>query len=441
MIRLFVFVIQIAVLAALALWLADKPGTARIVWHGTVIETSAAFLGLCVLIFAYALHLLWRLWHFLRHGPVHWKLRRRIGKLQQGHDALARGLVAVASGNATEAGKLAVAARKNAAHPALALWLQAQAAQLAGDAQSARSLFRALASDADAAVLGYRGLIADAKKAGKWDEVDRLIDECRRAKPATPWLNLIRMESAARRGQWGEAEQALTQASAARLLDPAAGRQTRAALRIAVSREALATGNKDAALRAAEQAAQQAPHWLPAQINLAETLAATDNARAARRAIERAWKEMPHPQLADILRGLAQDRLDAYKQTEHLCRSRENSLESRMALALAALDADIWGEARRHLTACVNDGTATRGVYQLLARLERRERGDDRAAAAWMIKSADAAPDSVWSCRSCGGAHKIWQPVCVHCGAFDSVEWRQPGQGKSAALLTGGHDD
>jgi HemY protein len=432
MMRLLTFILQIAVLAALAIWLADRPGSARIVWHDTVIETSAAFLALCVLAIAFALHLIFRLWHFLRHGPANWRMRRRLGKMQQGQDQLTQGLIAIASGNASEAGRLAVAARKNAGNSITAQWLQAQAAQLAGDHRAAQEIFRALAADPEAAVLGYRGLITEAKRAGKWDEVDRLMNELHRLKPATPWLSLIRMESAARRRQWIEAESALSHAVAARLMDTENGRRTRAALRIAISRAAAAAGDRDEALRAAEQAARQSPDWLPAVINLAETLTATGHKRAATRVIERAWKTHPHPQLAALVRRQADSNLDAFKDTERLCRMNENAPESRIALAEAALSADIWGEARRHLMVSVVKGGATQSVYKMLARLERREHGDERAAASWLTKASEAPADPAWLCRSCNGMQDIWQPVCSHCGAFDSINWQSAGQKRDA---------
>ena len=436
MIQLLIFAIQIAVLAAVALWLADNPGTAHIVWHDTVIETSAAFLAVCVVVVAFALHLMFRLWHFLRNGPALWRLRRKLDKMQRGQDLLTQGLVAISSGNATEAGRLAVAARKNIGNSIAAQWLQARAAQLAGDHKAAQEIFRSLATHTDASILGYRGLITEAKRAGKWDEVDRLVAEQHRLKPATPWLSLIRMESAARRRQWNEAEQALGHAVSARLLDSDAGRRTRSALRIAASRTATAHQDKDAALQAAEQAAQQAPNWLPAQINLAETLAAAGHNRTMTRTIERAWKHSPHPQLAQILRRQSANALDAYKQTERLCRLNDTAVESRLALAEAALAADIWGEARRHLTASLTDGSATQSVYKMLARLERREHGDERAATAWLMKASEAAPDPVWLCRACGGTHVEWQPTCSSCGTFDSLDWQSVGKSRSIATIT-----
>jgi HemY protein len=432
MMRLFSLLIKIAILVAIALWLADQPGTARIVWHDTVIETSAAFLALCTVFLAFVFYLIFRAWHFLRNGPANWRLQRKLKKAHHGQEQLTQGLIAIASGNATEAGRLALAARKNIGASVASQWLQAQAAQLAGDHRAAREIFRTLAKDKEAAVLGYRGLITEAKREGKWEEVDRLMNELHRQKPATPWLSLIRMESAARRRQWDEAESALSHAVAARLLDSLQGRRTRAVLRIAVSRMAVMNEDKNLALQAAEQAAKQAPDWLPATLNLAETLSATGHLRAATRLIERVWRQKPHPQFAQIIRQQAANHLEAYQQTERLCRDMETKLESRMALAQAALAADIWGEARRHLLASVNDRSATQGVYKMLACLERRERGDERAAAAWLTKAAEAVPDPVWLCRTCGGAQEIWHPVCPSCGAFDSMDWQSAGQSRGA---------
>ncbi len=90
--------------------------------------------------------------------------------------------------------------------------------------------------------------------------------------------------------------------------------------------------------------------------------------------------------------------------------------------------ADIWGEARRHLTALINARErATQSAYRMMARLERREKGDEQAAMQWMTKAAEAMPDPVWLCRTCGGAHEEWQATCRHCHSFATLDWQSPG--------------
>jgi len=43
--RLFFFIVKLTLVVAVAAWLASRPGTAHIVWHGYEIETSASILA------------------------------------------------------------------------------------------------------------------------------------------------------------------------------------------------------------------------------------------------------------------------------------------------------------------------------------------------------------------------------------------------------------
>jgi HemY protein len=436
--RLFSFVLKSLIFIGLAVWLAESPGLAHITWHGYEIETSAAFLAVLVVVAGYLLYLLFRLWHLIAHGAKVRRLNRMLKELRQGHENLSEGLIAVAAGDAAEAGRLAVAARKKLGITASTRLLQAQAAQLAGDHAAARVLFEELAAETSSAVLGYRGLIMSAVREKDLAAAGRLAEELRRVKSKTPWLNLIAFELAARRREWSAAEEFLTPLIASRLLEPKRARHFEAVIAAARAEEDVHASNKEGALEAAERAARFAPNWLPAIIMLAERQIASGHRRAGRRTIERSWKTMPHPQLAAALRaGRDTDPLEAYKDTEHLCRDNAEAPESRAVLAEAALEADIWGEARRHLLSLVGTGAATQGAYRLLARLEKRESGNEDAAAKWLAKAIDAPPDPVWLCHACGGAHQKWQVLCAHCGAFDTLEWQVPGQSRAEEAPTG----
>ncbi|MGE3623877.1 MAG: heme biosynthesis protein HemY [Bdellovibrionales bacterium] len=429
--RLFFLVLKVTAVLAVVLWLADRPGTAHIVWGDYVVETSAALLAFAALGAGLAFYFLFRLWYILRNGPAMWRLRRKIGRLQDGQRHLTEGFVAVAGGSAVDAGYSAVKARKLLGVTPVTRLLQAQAAQLAGDAGAAREIFMALAADPQGAVLGYRGLIMEALRTGNSSEAEKLADKLRRLHPDTPWLNLVRFELAVRRQAWQDAAEALEQTADLRLMEPARAKQHRAALILAMAaREAMA-GRHDQALPLAERAVHMAPGWLPAVIILAREQLAGSHKRAAQRTIERAWPAMAHPRLAAIYRMCGKaDPLQAYRQMEQLCRNSENLPASRLALAEAALEADIWGEARRHLMALASRGEATQGVYRMLARLERRESGDEPAAMQWLSRAADAPPAPLWLCRKCGGGHAEWAAQCPHCQAFDALDWQVPGQSR-----------
>ncbi|NTU77528.1 MAG: hypothetical protein HGA90_06940 [Alphaproteobacteria bacterium] len=294
------FILRLVLLVALVVWLANQPGTARIVWHDYVIETSAAFLAVALVAAILALFALYRFWRFLTDGPRFWRLNRKLGLFQKGQKELDAALAALAGGDATEAGRCAIGARKLLGPTSTTSFLQAQAAQLAGDTNLARGIYRQLIENPDSAALGYRGLIMAAMRASDWEEAERLALDFQNLKPSTPWLGLIQFELAVRRRRWREANAGLAQAALARLISPARARQHQAALLLAVAETESQQEHVDQALQSAEKAARLAPDWVPALYALAQKQLTTGHIRAALRTIEKAWGVMPYPPLARL---------------------------------------------------------------------------------------------------------------------------------------------
>jgi HemY protein len=244
----------------------------------------------------------------------------------------------------------------------------------------------------------------------------------------------MRFESAVAHRDWRAAEAALAEAETERVIEAAKARHHRAALLIAISHHEALRGERARAVQAAEQAARLMPDWTPATINLTEQLLAAGHRRAALRTLGRGFAHTPHPQLAAVYGDEAgtAGALETFRQITRLLTGHTEA-STQLVLGETALAADLWGEARRHLMALVERGEATRKTYQLLAKLERREKGDEAAALIWSAKAGEAPLDPIWLCEACGGAQQEWRVICAHCGAFDSLDWRAPGVSKSAS--------
>jgi HemY protein len=150
-------------------------------------------------------------------------------------------------------------------------------------------------------------------------------------------------------------------------------------------------------------------------------------ARAALRVVEQAWSRAPRPELAALhprARG-ATDPIARVKAAERLAALAPRHPQSHLALARAAIDAQLWGEARRHLDAAgaVSAGQADGAVARLMARVEEAEKGDGVAARRWLARAAEAPGEDGWTCGACGARHARWQATCGHCGAFDRIAW------------------
>ncbi len=427
MIRALWFLLKLAILIAIAVWLVERPGTVSVNWLGYAIETSfivALLIGLAALGVA---ALGYRLIRSVLRTPTRIRRHSRARKRERGYRALTQGMVAVAAGDAPTARKMARKADGLLNEPPLTMLLSAQAAQLQGDDRAAKQYFTAMLDRPETAFLGLRGLLTQAVKVGDRVEALELARKARALQPNTPWLLGTLYDLEARAGDWASAEGTLQQAIQAGAIPTEDGRRHRAVLLLERSFEAERRGRGDAALAHAQSAHDLMPGFVPAAARLARLLVAAGRLKPAAKVVERTWKLAPHPDLADTYREIlgGYDALTRVKLFEKLLAQAPDHVESHIALARVALDAHLWGEARDHLKRALGIEPSRR-LFRLLAELERNERHDEAAARDWLAKAAAAPADPAWTCDSCNAVSHAWGGLCGHCGAFDSLDWKAP---------------
>ncbi|PWC69636.1 enzyme of heme biosynthesis (hemY-like) [Azospirillum sp. TSH7] len=427
MIRALWFLLKVAVVIAAAIWLADRPGTVSVHWLGYAVE-APFWVALLVTIVALGIAALgYRLIRALIRTPYRIRRHSRVRRRERGYRALTQGMVAIAAGDAQTARKMARKADGLLNEPPLTMLLSAQAAQLQGDERAAREYFTAMLERPETAFLGMRGLLTQAIKSGDRVEALNLARKARGLQPNTPWLLGTLYDLEAQAGDWAAAEGTLQQAIQAGAIPTDEGRRHRAVLLLERSFEAERRGRSDAALSHAQAAHDMMPGFVPAAVRLARLQLAADRLKPAAKVVERAWRHSPHPELADIYRSIVSsyDPLTRVRLFQKLVRQSPDSAESHLAVARAAIDAQLWGEARQHLNRAMEIGP-TRRTYRLMAELDRGERHDEDAAKDWLAKAANAPEDPVWTCSSCGAVSHNWGGLCGHCGAFDTLTWKAP---------------
>ncbi|HEX4113220.1 MAG TPA: heme biosynthesis HemY N-terminal domain-containing protein [Stellaceae bacterium] len=431
MIRALPALIVIVILIAVAIFIADRPGSVELDWQGWRIDTNVAVLalgmGLLGMIAA-------GLFHFIRKlvtAPASFLRWRRERRREQGFHALTQGMVAVAAGDPEEAMKHSRRADALLAEPPLTLLLSAQAAQLNGDHSAAKKYFSAMLERTETEFLGLRGLLMQALHAGDEIAALKLVERARELRPKTPWVLHRLYHLRARAGQWIAAEATLSEAIARKAVADVTGRHHRAVLLHEQSREAAAAGDPGKATTLAEKSVAADRGFAPAAIHLAQLQSARP--RRALRTLLAAWREMPRPELARAFAALFahETPVQRVKRMETLASANSTHPESNLAVAEAALEAKLWGEARRHLVAAgAGDANPSPRLCRLMAQLEEEEHGDQAAARAWLARAA-ATPtaDPTYVCENCGAELPQWSAHCPQCREFGSLVWRVPKRG------------
>jgi HemY protein len=416
-----------AVLAAAAVFFADHPGRVEIVWQGWQVKTSVAVLAAAAILAALVAGLVFSLLSLILDTPRRLLRARRERRRRTGYRALAQGMVAVAAGDPQEARRYAKRADVLLADPPLTLLLSAQAAQLDGDEGAAKKFFTAMLDRPETEFLGLRGLFNQAMREGDRGGALRLVDRAMALRPQTRWVALSRFDLETREGRWEAARETLAQAAKRRLFSPEQARHHRGVILYELSCAALASGDQRRATALADQARTLTEDLASPAAHYARLLLEQQRKRRAATAVERAWRTVPHPDLAQLYGAIHEEEspLARFKSFERLAAQNPTARESHLAVAEAALDAQLWGEARRHLTDALATGATTR-VCQLMGRLEEVEHGELGRVREWLDRAVGATPDPRYVCANCGRESIEWRSLCPHCSAFDALSWRAP---------------
>ncbi len=453
------FVLKIAILVSVAVYLADRPGNLALTWFGYRLDLHPIALALIgVLVCLALLYAIGRLIARIIAVPGDIGAIRGAAREAKGYQALTRGLAAAAAGDAREAKRLSQTARKLLARrgtePPITRLLAAQAAQLEGDEAAAHAHFKALAETPETAILGLRGLAMSALREGKDEEARGLAERALAANPHAQWAAETAMRLQARAGRFDSADESLRALVRAGAIDARTGQHRRAALLAEKARQALIPDgtdvSSDVAMSAAREAVKLAGDFAPARFILARLLLRQGRRKEAMRLIEQIWDSHPHEILGELYLTLGDNEkpLERTQRLERLQKQNPDHAETHRLLAEADLVADLWGEARRHidrLTALETDqlGGPSRSTCRALGLLEERERHDSVAARRWLDAASAARPDAAWICRQCGHHADAgpesgqWQLICPHCHAIDSLEWRHPAASRLGGTALG----
>ncbi len=422
MIRVLVYVALLFVLAVGFAWLAERPGGVAITWQGYEIKTTlmAAAMVVAALFVAIALA-----WAFVR-GVV--RTPRTVGQMigarrrDRGYRALSRGMIAVGAGDERAARRAAHESQSLLGKEPLVLLLSAQAAQLAGDDQGARSAFETLVERPDTRVLGLHGLFVEARRQGEHAAARHFAEEATLIAPRTGWAGAALFEYQSQGADWQGALATLAVNAEAGIVDKDRGKRLRAVLLTAHAME-LEAGRPDEARAKAIEAHRLAADLAPAAVTAARLLTRNGEIRRATRLLETAWKASPHPEIAEAYAAVrpgdsVRDRL---KRVRRLAGLRPNHPEGVLAVARAAIDARDWQAARTALGGLTR-AEPTERVCLMMADIEEGEHGDEGRVRTWLTRARWARGDPVWTAD--GHVFDAWAPVSPISGRVDAFEWR-----------------
>ena len=424
MIRLVIYLLIILAAAVGIDWLAARPGTVVVEWQGYVVETSVLR---AVAIFVLVLGAVLLTWSLLRWM---WSSPALLGRLlhrrreKRGLDALSSGIIAIGAGDRALAIRYAGQARKALPNEPLTHLLRAQAAHLTGDRATARRIFEAMLASPDTELLGLRGLFMEAQRESDAEACRQFAERALKLNPRLEWPVEALFDIQCRIGDWQGALDTLAIGRRNKLVDRTVADRRRAVL-LTAQAQAAEDGEAEKALGLALEAHRLAPDLVPAAAIAGRVLASKGNTPRAARVLLKTWRIAPHPDLAAAYAyarpgDSPRDRLN---RVRHLARLTPQDNEGPIALAITAIEAREWDEARKALEPLLST-RLTQRICTLMARIEGEQHGHAGRVREWLARAVNAPRDPAWTADGVVAEH--WAPLSPVTKSLDAFRWRVP---------------
>lgn len=435
-VKVAVFLVLIALLALGAAHLADSQEMFRIILFGTEysLRPLPAVLALIIL-FAVVWALIKALGFLIAAGrfllgddtAINRYLDRRAER--KGYEALAEGMLSVASGEGKLALSQAQRAERYLHRPELTNLLAAQAAEIAGDTKKATEVYKRLLSDDRTRFVGIRGLMRQKLTEGDTETALALAQKAYALNPSHREVQDTLLSLQTAKGDWKGARGILTDKRRQGQLPKDIHKRRDAVMALQEAKGVLAEGASIEAREEAIAANKASPDLIPAAVMAADAYTAEGKPKNALRVLLKAWEAQPHPDLAGAFARIAPEETptDRLSRFGKLLSLRPDHEETKLLAAELNIAAEDFPAARRAV-GDLPQTHPTQRTMAIMAAIERGEGADDAVVRGWLARALSAPRGPQWCCDKCQNIQSEWTPVCDNCGGFDTLSWREPAE-------------
>ncbi|GHF02134.1 heme biosynthesis protein HemY [Aliiroseovarius zhejiangensis] len=344
---------------------------------------------------------------------------------RKGYEALAEGMIALASGEGSTAMSKASRAEKYLHRPELTNLLTAQAAEMTGDKRKADEVYRRLLKDERTQFVGVRGIMKQKLAEGDTETAMKLAQKAFALKPRHTETQDVLLGLQARHNDWSGARKTLGAKLKYGDLPRDVHKRRDAVLALSEAKGVLNEGNDIKAREAAIEANRLSPDLVPAAVMAARTYIEQGKPRYASRVLIKAWSAQPHPDIAAAFAEIVPDETPADRLVRFraLTKHRDGDPETRMLLTELNIAAENYTEARKAL-GDLPEVLPSQRALTLLAAIERGEGADDQTVRALLARAVTAPRGPQWVCDNCNHVHAAWTPICDGCQGFDTLAWK-----------------
>jgi HemY protein len=345
---------------------------------------------------------------------------------RKGFEALADGMVALASGESKLAVTKAARAEKYLKRPELTNLITAQAAEALNDKPKAYEFYKKLLKDDRTRFVGVIGIMKQKLSEGDTDLALKLAERAFSLKPKHEKTQDFLLNLQAKKEDWSGARRTLSAKLKYGTLPRDVHRRRDAVLALSEAKSILAEGKNIEAREAAIEANRLSPDLIPAATMAARSYMEGGKVKNALRVLKKAWEVRPHPDLATVFLEVTEKEDHTYriKSFKALSRVQANHNETKLFLAELYVSSEDFDAARLIISDIVQTVPTAR-LFTIRAAISKGEGEDDEFVRGLLNEALKASRGSQWVCENCSQVHVHWASVCANCSSLDTLSWQE----------------
>lgn len=440
MFRALWYIVKVLVVVGIAVFLMVQPGEVVLHWNDYQVTVQLGYAMVALLIGFVLVSMFSEMVTRLSLWPANLARARAERRRTKGYRALMQSLSAAATGDQQNAYYLAHRAQKflPEEESGLPLLLQAQAMSKKGDVADQDEPYKILIKNADTALLGIQGLTQNAILVGNFEKALLLARKAFAENPKNLSLVKAVYDLELKNKLWNDALVTLNKHK--KTLGETA-EQDRKVIYIVLGDMAKEQGRREEAAEFYKRAYKDAPDFVPANLRYIQSFIEIGATRKALSLLEKAWKREAHPDYVLLWEVLTPEQKPGkpnvkFRWFQWVAEFQPNSEVAQLALAKAAIEEQLWGEARIALVQAEKHGKSAE-IYKLWVKLEEQTTNKPEVVRQWLDRAYQAAPCGAWICIKTKRQFAAWQAIVEPENLFNTLVWTVDVNAKPTAFITG----
>ena len=424
MIKLFIRLIQLALLVIIATYIINYSYPVSITFNEIILSTSTSFITFLVIIVVFISLFIQRLIFFFKQKFIKFRFRREKSNYEKGYYAFSQGMIALANKDYKKAIKENNKVSYYLKDQTLNLLLTSETLKIEKKFDKLKEVYEDMLKNDNTKILGLKGLMKQYLHDQDFHHAFIYCEKLFNLNPEIDKIYETLVNIISKTNNWQKLIQINEKAIKYRLISKETYSTNKSIALYEISK-IKRHSELNESINLIEKAIKLREYFSPYVYYYIELLIEKNNYSKAKKFLQKAWTHSPYPDFKKVIKLLSKRmKISYFDLVIYVTGNSKTLIESKLLIADSLIDKQNWTKAKQYLSSLL-EHKPSKEVCLLMSKIEEGETNDPQKINAWISRSNFGELNKVWICRITNVSQEKWSSVS-NSGYFNSLDWITP---------------